>query len=254
MKCIILAAGYATRLYPLTRKIPKPLIKVQGKPIINWLLQDVGRLNQINEIIIVSNHRFYKDFLQWTAQYKDTPLVPEHMKISILDDGSTENENRLGAVSDIAFAIKQCHLQEDILVVAGDNMLDFSLKGFLDYFAEKRTTCIMRYFENALDNLRKTGVIQIDEQEKVLKMQEKPEMPESNWAVPPFYIYHQRDLQTIIKAVETECVSKDAPGDFIAWFCQRHPVYAYKMEGKRYDIGDICSLELARKYFEAHEI
>ena len=186
MKCIVLAAGYATRLYPLTENYPKPLLQVADKTIIDWIIQDLDEMGQIDEFIIVSNHKFVDIFREWQEG------TNYQAKVTVLDDGTTANENRLGAVKDIAFAIKECNIESDLIVVAGDNLTDFSLKGFVKYFDEKQATCIMRHYEEDVAKLRKTGVISIDEEEKVLEMQEKPKEPKSHWAVPPFYVYGKR--------------------------------------------------------------
>ena len=149
---------------------------------------------------------------------------------------------------DIAFAIETCNISEDLLVAAGDNLLDFSLKGFVDYFEEKQSTCVMRYFEKDVERLSKTGVITLGDGDLVLNMQEKPKEPESNWAVPPFYIYHHRDLEKIIRAVEGGKCKTDAPGDLLAWLSGQKKIHAYEMPGERYDIGDTKSyLELRWK-------
>ncbi len=240
MKSVILAAGYATRLYPLTENFPKPLLKIGSSSILDRLIDDVDSFPEINEHIIISNHKFIDHFNNW----KDSRSF--NKKITVIDDGSTENENRLGAVKDILFAIEKCSIDEELLVLAGDNLLDFSLKAFLEYQKNKKTACIMRHFEGQKSKLQKTGVAVIDEDDKVLKMQEKPREPESNWAVPPFYIYTKEDLPFIKKACTPDQEGKlicgtDAPGDFISWFCSVRPVHAWLMEGKRHDIGDMKS-------------
>lgn len=235
MKCIILAAGYATRLYPLTENFPKPLLDVQGRSILDWLIEDLKNVDQIDEVIVVSNHKFYQHFLQW----KDT--LDTSFAVTVIDDGSTANDNRLGAVKDIAFAIEHCSIEDDVLVMAGDNLLDFSIKGFVDFYEEKKTACIMRHYEPSVERLRRTGVATVDEDGKVLQMQEKPAKPQSHWAVPPFYIYPRSELEYILEGIASEECGTDAPGSFIMWFCKKAAVYAYLMPGKRYDIGDITS-------------
>ncbi len=248
MKSIILAAGYATRLYPLTKNFPKPLLEVGSSSILDRLINDIDDFPEINEHIVISNHKFISHFEEWknSRNFKK--------KITLLDDGSTENENRLGAVKDILFAIEKCNIDEEILVLAGDNILDFSLRGFVDYQKEKKSACIMRHYEGEKSRLQKTGVAIIDSADKVLKMQEKPKEPSSNWAVPPFYIYTKEDLPFIKKACSPDSngnliCGTDAPGDFIAWFCSQRPVHAWLMSGKRHDIGDLKSLEEAREKF-----
>jgi len=244
MKCLILAAGYATRLYPLTENFPKPLLDVNGKTILDWLLEDVDSYGEIDEYIVVTNHRFVRHFEEWR---KNLQLKAP---VYIFDDGSTENDNRLGAVRDIALAIKQKKIDDDLLVLAGDNVLDFTLGGFVSYFMEKKHTCVMRYYEISESKLCKTGVASIDPvTERIVEMEEKPKAPKSNWAVPPFYIYHKSDLHYIAKGIAEQC-GTDAPGNFIAWLCGQCEVYAYEMPGKRYDIGNLESYhEVQEKYF-----
>lgn len=243
MKCIILAAGYATRLYPLTENFPKPLLEVQGKSILEWLVKDVETVARIEEVIIVSNHKFYQHFLRWKNTL-DTRLV-----VTVIDDGSTTNDNRLGAVRDIGFAVEKCHIEDDVLVMAGDNLLEFSVKGFVDFYDEKKAACIMRHYEPSIERLRRTGVAVVDENSRVLLMQEKPEVPQSNWAVPPFYIYPHNDLKYVLECIDSESCGIDAPGSFIAWFCQKADVYAYLMPGKRYDIGNLDSYKYVQSIY-----
>ncbi len=243
MKSIILAAGYATRLYPLTENFPKPLLSVGMNTILDRLISDIDAIEDVTEHIIISNHKFIKHFEEWKAksEYKKV--------ITILDDGSTENENRLGAVKDLLFAIKTFDIDDDILVLAGDNVLDFSLADFVRYQKETKTSVIMRHYEGELKKLQKTGVVTINENGKVLSMQEKPVNPASNWAVPPFYIYKKEDIPVLKKLVESGVCATDAPGDFIASFCKKGTVYAWQMTGHRYDIGDMVSYNEVKKIF-----
>ena len=139
MKCLILAAGYATRLYPLTENFPKPLLKVQGKAILDWLIEDMDRSGVIDEYVVISNHKFAHHFDAWAAQ--------KQQKVTVVDDGTESNETRLGAVRDILFALEKLDIHDDVLVMAGDNLLDFSLTTFINYALEKKTSCIMRYYE-----------------------------------------------------------------------------------------------------------
>ena len=228
MKCIIVAAGYATRLYPLTENFPKPLLEVEGKPILDWLIQDIEE--DIEEFIVVTYHKFYDHFLKW-AQGK---------KVRVIDDGTSSNETRLGAVRDIELAAKD--VECDCLVMAGDNLLDFSLKGFVDYALRKDTSCVMCHEENSLKALQKTAVITIDENELITSYEEKPAEPKGNLAVPPFYFYKLKDLKRITEALADGC-GYDAPGSFAAWLSEKTLMHAYRMPGKRYDIGDLESYE-----------
>lgn len=242
MKCLVLAAGYATRLYPLTENFPKPLLDVNGKSILDWLLDDVDANVGVDEYIIVSNHKFVEHFEKWIRE-----CSLKH-PVQIVDDGSTENDNRLGAVKDIVYAIEQLHIDDDLMVLAGDNVLDFSLGGFAEYFKEKNHTCVMCYHEPELTKLQRTGVASLDENNKILLMEEKPKDPKSNWAVPPFYLYKKEDLQTIQRGIKEGC-DTDAPGSFIAWLCGQCDVYAYEMPGKRYDIGNLESYKAVQESY-----
>lgn len=236
MRMIILAAGYATRLYPLTENFPKPLLDVKGKTILDHMLTDMDT-NRMDEIIVVSNHKFYKHFQDWKSH------SPWKDKMTIIDDGSTENDNRLGAVKDILFAINDRKLDDDVLVAAGDNLLDFSLDCFIDYFEQKNTTVVMRHREDDIAKLQRTGVALIDDEDEVVEMEEKPHIPKSNWAVPPFYIFRKQDLNLFALGLQDGC-AYDAPGDFIAWLCRRTKVHAMLMPGGRYDIGTLESYRL----------
>ena len=232
MICLILAAGYATRMYPLTENFPKPLLKVGDNTIIDWLIDDMESTGKVSKNVVVSNHKFIDKFQKWHSESKLKD------KIVILDDGSTENDNRLGAVKDIAFVINELSIEDDLMVLAGDNLLEFSLQKFVDYFYEKQATCVMRYFEEDVARLRKTGVATVDENDKITKMVEKPQEPESNWAIPPFYIYCKDNISKIQKGIDEGCPT-DAPGNFIAWLSDNTEVYTYVMPGKRFDIGSI---------------
>ena len=222
------------------------MLSVKGKTVLDWLLSDVDGMEGIEKYVVVSNHKFYDHFSSW----KETSSLTH--PIIVLDDGSTENSNRLGAVKDILFAIDSLDLNEDLLVLAGDNLLDFSLSGFVSFFHQKQSTCIMRHFEPSLAALQRTGVATIDSCDKVLVMEEKPKEPKSNWAVPPFYVYKKEDLPLIRKAIQAGC-NTDAPGSFIAWLCKQTSVYAYLMPGKRWDIGNLESYEqVKREYDSSH--
>ena len=141
---------------------------------------------------------------------------------------------------DIQFAIDSLKLTGDLLVIAGDNLLDFSLTDFISYAKEKRTSCIMRYYEPSETKLKKCGVVVTDENDLILNMEEKPETPRSHWCCPPFYFYKSADVPLVAEGIASGC-GVDAPGSFISWLCKKTAVHAMKMPGKRYDIGDIES-------------
>ena len=238
MKCLILAAGYATRLYPLTKYFPKPLLEVKGKTIIDWLIDDLNRLNVIDEYYIVTNHKFYEHFVSWN----------KYENLKIVDDGTLTNETRLGAVKDIELVINQENINDDLLIMAGDNLLDFSLIDFIEYQKKKNTSCTMRFYQEDIYKLRKTGVATIDENDVIINMEEKPNEPKSNWTIPPFYIIKKEDLCYISKAIN-DGINTDAPGSFIAYLATKTRVCAFLMNGQRYDIGTLQSYEEVSESF-----
>jgi glucose-1-phosphate thymidylyltransferase len=241
MKCLILAAGYATRLYPLTENFPKPLLEMQGKTILDHLIDDIDAMGAVDEYVVISNHKFAHHFENWAKN--------KTQKITVVDDGTSSNETRLGAVRDIQFAIDTLSLDDDALVIAGDNLLDFSLTKFIAYAQDKKTSCIMRYFEQSEQKLHKCGVVEIDENDRILSMEEKPAEPKANWCCPPFYYYTKQDARLVQKGIDSGC-GTDAPGSYIAWLCTQVPVYAMEMPGSRYDIGDLASYEQVQKTYK----
>ena len=259
MKCLILAAGYATRLYPLTENFPKPLLKVGDKTILDWLLDDIDSAGCVDEYVVISNHKFAPIFEKWAADrcpvgagHDDKPrhsrLDRESPRVTVLDDGTSSNETRLGAVRDIQFAIDTLKLDDDLLVIAGDNLLDFSLVRFLDFAREKGTSCVMRYYEPSEEKLHKTGVATVDEDGLILEMEEKPAQPKSHWCCPPFYFYRRCDVPLVKVGIDSGC-GVDAPGSFIAWLSAQTPVHAWEMPGRRYDIGNLASYEEVQRSY-----
>lgn len=241
MKCLILAAGYATRLYPLTENFPKPLLEVGGKTILDWLVDDIDTASVVDEYVVISNHKYAHHFEAWART--------KAMKVTVVDDGTVSNETRLGAVKDIQFAITQLGLDDDMLVIAGDNVLDFSLTAFVRYAVNKQTSCIMRYFEPEEKKLTKCGVVEIDGTDRILSMEEKPAQPKSHWCCPPFYYYTREDARLVAKGIKAGC-GTDAPGSYIAWLCTQTVVHAMEMPGKRFDVGNLESYQKIRQEYE----
>ena len=241
MKCMILAAGYATRLYPLTENFPKPLLKVQEKTILDWLIDDIDAAGAVDEYVVISNHKFAHHFDAWAKG--------KRQKVTVVDDGTDSNETRLGAVKDIQFAMEKLGLDDDMLVIAGDNLLDFSLTTFVAYAQSKKASCVMRYYEPDRTKLLKTGVVTVDENDQILRMTEKSPTPETNWCCPPFYYYTREDARLVEKGIADGC-GTDAPGSYIAWLCTQVPVYAMEMPGSRYDIGNLESYEMVQKIYK----
>ena len=241
MKCLILAAGYATRLYPLTENFPKPLLTVGEKTILDWLIEDIDRAGEVDEYVVISNHRFAHHFDAWAKGRRE--------KITVVDDGTSTNETRLGAVRDIQFAIDALGLDDDMLVIAGDNVLDFSLTKLIAYAQNKQTTCVMRYYEPDTARLKKCGVALVDENDRILSLEEKPTEPKSHWCTPPFYYYTKADARLVQKGIEAGC-GTDAPGSYIAWLSTQTAVHSMEMPGSRYDIGNLESYRQVQKTYK----
>ena len=242
MKTIVLAAGYATRLYPLTENFPKPLLEIGNNTILGRMLDDIDTIPEISEHIIVTNHKFASIFRDWVA---DRQAGRASKPIYVLDDGSITNENRLGAVRDLLLALMEFDICEDILVVAADNILEFSFRGFVEAFKEKKTSMIMCHYEPEIYKLQRTGVIEVDDDMKVLQMQEKPEVPVSHWAVPPFYIYRKEDLPLVRGSIAHGC-GTDAPGNLAHYLVDHTTLHAWPMPGGRFDIGSLDTYEEAK--------
>lgn len=240
---IVIAAGYATRLYPLTENFPKPLLKIGTRNILERMLDDIDALPEVEAHIIVTNHKFAAIFHDWLNTVNYTK------PITIIDDGTSSNENRLGAVRDLLLAIEQCKVNDDIMVLAADNILEFSLRGFVDFFKGKGTSVIMCHHEPELRKLQRTGVIAMDDDLKVIEMQEKPEVPVSCWAVPPFYIYSKKDLPVIKECLNHGC-SFDAPGNLAHYLAEVSTLHAWHMPASRFDIGSLDSYREAQQKFK----
>ena len=286
MKNIVIAAGYATRLGELTKNFPKPLLKIGENTILGRMLDDIDRIPEIDEHIIISNHRFAPIFEEWARAntnptdgklYEHEPKVDGRREsqshksneyscnssnscskykkpITIVDDGTETNETRLGAVCDLLLAIDKlsnrklsnCKWPDDLLVVAADNLLFFSFQEFVDFAKEKQTSCIMCHEQPSIEKLQRTGVVELDANNKVLGMEEKPQVPKSHWAVPPFYIYLKKDLDLVRHSVENGC-GKDAPGNLAHYMVEHTTMHAWPMSAGRFDIGSLDT------YYEAVE-
>ena len=239
---VVIAAGYATRLGELTKNFPKPLLKIGESTILGRMLDDIDRIPEIKEHVIITNHKFASIFEEWKQEQHYTKPV------TIIDDDTSTNETRLGAVCDLLFAIEQLHINDDMLVVAADNLLFFSFQEFVDFAKEKGTSCIMCHEQPSIEKLQRTGVIVVDDQMKVLNMEEKPQEPKSHWAVPPFYIYLKKDLDLVRHAVENGC-GKDAPGNLAHYMVEHTIMHAWPMSAGRFDIGSIDTYYEAVKRF-----
>ena len=242
MKNIVIAAGYATRLGELTKNFPKPLLEIGNSTILGRMIDDIDQIDDVDEHVIITNHKFAHIFEQWAAeQHYSKP-------ITIVDDGTETNETRLGAVCDLLFAMEKLNIDDDLLVVAADNLLFFSFQEFVDFAKVKGTSCIMCHEQPSIEKLQRTGVVELDDNFRVLGMEEKPQVPKSHWAVPPFYIYLKKDLDLVRHSVENGC-GKDAPGNLAHYMVEHTTMHAWPMSAGRFDIGSIDTYEEAKRRF-----
>ena len=324
MKCVVIAAGYATRLGELTKNFPKPLLKIGQNTILGRMLDDIDQIPEIDEHIIITNHKFAPIFEDWRNERLQAPLtshcsqrvsaglsesgaspassmvsggspassmvpggspassmvsgaspassmvsgdspassmvsggspasisVPSGLAarkpITIIDDGTETNDTRLGAVCDLLFAMDKLCIKDDMLVVAADNLLFFSFNEFVKFAKEKGTSCIMCHEQRSIEKLQRTGVVELDASNRVLGMEEKPEVPKSHWAVPPFYIYLKKDLPLVRHSVANGC-GKDAPGNLAHYMVEHTTMHAWPMSAGRFDIGSLDT------YYQACEL
>src|SRR5215210_4752911 len=223
MKALILAAGYATRLRPLTDEIPKQLLPVGGRPMVDWIL-DRLRETSADEIHLVTNARFASDFERWA---EDNDVV-------VHNDGTASNEDRLGAIGDIHFV----GLDDDLLVVAGDNLFDYSLADYEAYWrARPGASCVAVLDVRDPELAKKYGIVDVDEDDRIVGFVEKPEDPPTTLCATATYLYEREHVRLVTTYLD-EGNPQDQPGNYVAWLHKRAPVYAYRFQGEWYDIGD----------------
>ena len=249
MKAIILAAGYATRLYPLTKNFPKPLLEVGGKTILDHLVDQIKIISDIDRIYVVTNRRFYGHFADWACKNK---AIQAGLKTEILDDGTISNDDRLGAVGDIQFAIEACAIADDVLVLAADNILLFSLQKLVDTFNSNPVSHVAVRHNPDYDDRKRRGNVQLDKDNRVLQFIEKPDRPISEWSASPVYIYPASILPRFEEYIASGG-NPDAPGHFVAWLHTCETVYGYDIEGGVLDIGNRESLAEARAFFQSKD-
>ncbi|MDP2652627.1 MAG: nucleotidyltransferase family protein [Candidatus Omnitrophota bacterium] len=246
MKILVLAAGYGTRLYPLVTDTPKPLLKVSGKPLIDYILDHVQELPGLNEVLVVTNNKFYLDFQAW-AKGKREQGFP--VKVSVINDGTMTPEDRLGSVGDIHFALEKHPFQDDLLVVGGDNLFDFNLAEYLD-FARKNSPAVSIgvYDIGDISKANKFGVVNLAGDGKVDLFEEKPPQPKSSLIAMCFYHFPRESLGLIGKYM-SKSGKADNAGHYIQWLVKENAVYGFKFRGRWYDIGSIEAYQEAQKAF-----
>jgi glucose-1-phosphate thymidylyltransferase len=247
MKCLLLGAGYATRLYPLTRERPKPLLPVGGVPILQRICDSVQQVPAVDRIYVVTNHRFTPHYHNWVREL-GTPKIP----IEIFDDLTTSNDDRLGAIGDMEFVVKNAKIDDELLVIAGDNLFEFPLADLIKLGRDRKGSVVAVKDLKSRSRASLYGVVQVDKQGRVTDFEEKPPAPQSTLIAIGLYFFTKEHVPMLRQYLE-EGHNKDAPGHFIAWLHQQVPVFAFPIPGEWYDIGDIDSYNQANSLFEARE-
>ncbi len=230
MKAIILVAGYATRLYPLTLNTPKALLPINGKAIVDYIVDQIQTIDAVDEIYVITNHKFAGQFESWANTH--TSKKP----LTIIDDGTVSEETRRGAIGDILYTIEREKIDDDVMIIAGDNYFTYNLTDYYDFFKQKDSDCVcVKAFDNK-EMLKQFGIALLDNDSKVIDIEEKPENPKSNNVVYATYIYKKETVSLFKKYID-EGNKPDAPGNFVVWLHTRKPVYAYKFNEECYDIG-----------------
>ncbi|TFE68923.1 nucleotidyltransferase family protein [Methylacidiphilum caldifontis] len=246
MRALLLSAGYATRLYPLTLNQPKALLTVAGQPIMNHITDKLLELSGLDEIYVVTNHKFYTHFVEWKERYLGKST--RKLVVEILDDGSTTEHNRLGAIGDIQFAIESKKIEDDLLVLASDNLFCSSLLSFVDEAKTKNKPLVGIYNLKDKRLASKYGVVNFDENRKLTYFEEKPENPQTTWVAMALYFF-PKTILTAFKTYLKEQQNTDQPGRFIQWLYTKQDVYVWEISGLWFDIGSKEVLEAANQAF-----
>lgn len=248
MKAMILAAGYAVRLQQFALNTPKPLLKVGGKEIIDRIINKILNLKNLDKIYVVTNHRFYQNFVEWlkSCSYKK--------KVCLIDDGTSTNETRLGAIRDMELAIKEKSIDEDLLVIAGDNLFEVDMQVFINFAVSKKDgVSVALYDVGSPDVARRYGVVSIDKTGVVVEFEEKPPNPKSTLISTGIYYFPKEKVQEIERYLKAEGTKNDAPGYYIKWLSANSKVYGFSFSQKWYDIGDIESYKKADEEYTKKE-
>ena len=245
MIAVILCAGFGTRMYPLTKNFPKPLLPVAGRPVLDYFMDQVLPLPGLEAVHIVSNRKFINHYHEWREARIRTGH-PENVLIELHDDGVTTNEDRLGAAVDLQLVLKRISQPSRILVSAGDNIYRFPIKPLWDEFVCSNRHYVIALPETDPAKLMRTGVLELGKNDEVLRQWEKPEDPPSTWSCPPLYFLQASAWQVLYGFVE-KGDNLDAPGHFLDYLCQTESVSAFKLDASRLDIGSVESYREANK-------
>jgi len=231
MKAVILCAGYATRLYPLTLDKPKSLLEISGKPLLNYIIEKVEKINEIDEIFIVTNEKFFRDFEEWLEKCNGKFAK----KIEIINDKTKTNETRIGGIGDLDFTIREKRIDEDLLVVLGDNLFDFDLNGIFSAFKKNNEVTVGVYDLKEKEQAKNFGVLKIKNQ-KLISFEEKPQNPKSTIVSTGIYLFPKKEIKTINDYMTTD-KPKDGPGYFILDLLKKQEIRIFEFKGRWFDIG-----------------
>ena len=244
MKVLILAAGYGTRLASVAQNTPKPLLDINGRPMIDYILDRFLSIQGVTEVVVVTNNKFYNNFTSW----KDSKKVS--VPIRIVNDGTNSPEDRLGSVGDMNFVWKNEKELDDWIVVGGDNIFDFSIDGYVKSAQKQRPDVTIGLYD--IEDIKKVvktyGVVKVDGNNKVILFQEKPEQPASSLVTMCLY-YFPKEMLHLVNQYMKETSSADAAGGYIQWLASKKNVYGFQFKGKWYDIGSLESLQEAKNQF-----
>jgi glucose-1-phosphate thymidylyltransferase len=241
MNALILAAGYATRLYPLTLDKPKPLLVVGGKPIIEWVVDNLVDVPNLETIYVVTNDKFASDFQAWSERYQGRQ---REFKFKIINDGSKSDEDKLGAIGDINFVVTRENLTGGgLLIIAGDNLFTESLTGFVAFAKESEATVAI-YDVGDIEAIKKYGNIAIEADGIITHFEEKPQKPRGTLAAIALY-YYSPEVLSLLTTYLAAGNNPDQPGRFVQWLYTRKPVKTFQIKGKWLDIGSKETLERA---------
>ncbi len=237
MDALILAAGYATRLYPLTRNFPKPLLPIGSKPIIDYIIGGLRKISELKNIWVVTNYAFFRHFQCWSKSH------PDKTKVKIVDDGTQTPEGRLGAVRDMEFVIEKEKIKSDLLIVGGDNLFEFDLRNFAVQGQSHKPYPTMGVYDIGSKGLAKRfGVVTLDSKGRVAHFVEKPVRPHSTLVAMCLYYFPKESLPWIRRYLDSG-KNADAPGHYLSWLAREQSVYGYLFEGEWVDIGDLKTYE-----------
>jgi glucose-1-phosphate thymidylyltransferase len=245
MKLIILGAGYATRLYPLTLDRPKPLLAVAGKPMIEHVLDNLATVGDIDHVYVVTNAKFAGHFQEWAEGYRADRGKAD---FTIVNDQSTDDSNKLGAIGDLHLVLTQERIDDDIIVVAGDNLFSHSLDEFGRFCRETNVPVMAVYDVGNLEEIKKYNAIETDEDGRITFFEEKPARPKSTLTGIALYYYPKSVLPLVRQYVE-EGNNPDQPGRLVQWMYGLTPFYTWRVPGIWYDVGSKETLEEANRIF-----